>query len=358
MKLNSAQELKEKFKKEFVEDHLAGSAAAKVEALTGANRIEASSAVLPVDQRLSVGLSKKDTRAEDYQIELRIQREGGRAHRAAEKFKKEASDEANIEIVPRIEAPSVSLVEEETKGSRTGVEPLRIGVSVSHRDGPTGTLGAFISTKKGDGILSNAHVFSPGTTETETNEYIFHPGSADARRLIQSMRVAKFCEATEFFKKKANDTDAATALLLEKWRDHDGNVIPKGCGHEKEGRRLGRVITMGQLRPQQSVSKIGRTTDARSGKISAIALDNVPIEVPGLGVLSFSNVIEIRSVLANRPFTMPGDSGSVVFTDDDLAPFGLHFAGTYKSSDDVKFKISYACDLETALTAVGAEWLR
>src|ERR1043166_5141153 len=42
----------------------------------------------------------------------------------------------------------------------------------------------------------------------------------------------------------------------------------------------------------------------------------------------------------------------------DLAPFGLHFAGTYKSSDDVKFKISYACDLETALTAVGAEWVR
>ena len=73
---------------------------------------------------------------------------------------------------------------------------------------------------------------------------------------------------------------------------------------------------------------------------------------------SFSNIIEIRSHSVAKPFTMPGDSGSIVFTDDELAPFGLHFAGTYKLSENIKYKISYACDLQTALAAVGAKWLK
>ena len=360
MELNSAVELKETFKSEFLKVHLSSAAVAKIEAVTGkGNRVEASAAALPPDQRLSVGLSKvEEKRGGDYQIELRVQREGGLAHRAAEAFKEKARGEANVEVIPRIEAPSINLVQDTVKDGSPDEEPkapLRIGLSVSHGDGPTGTLGAFVETKEGDAILSNCHVLAPGTADLK--DFVFHPGGADVATLVARLRIAALKDFTAFTKKKANQVDAAIALLLD-GREHDGNKIPEDCGHAQAGKRLKTIIKMTDLRPQHRVSKIGRTTKCTSGKISAIALDNVPVDIPGVGIVSFRNVVEIRSESATSPFTMPGDSGSIVFTDDDLAPFGLHFAGEYKTQEGKKLKVSYACDLEAVLKALGATWIK
>jgi len=362
MEYNSAVELKESFKSDFVKEHLSAAAVARIEAVTGkGQRIEANAAALPADQRLSVGLSKTaEKRAgTDYQIELRVQREGGLAHRAAEKFKEKAQGEANIEIIPRIEAPSINLVDETLKGEgldNSRSDPLRIGVSVSHTDGPTGTLGAFVETKDGDAILSNCHVLAPGSG-ADVKDFIYHPGSVDVAILVARLRIGALSDFTAFTKKKANDADAAIALLLSGC-DHDGNTIPQKCKHPHAGKRLKSVIKMTDLRPQQQVSKIGRTTSCTTGSVSAIALDNVPVDIPGVGIVSFRNVIEIRSESTDAPFTMPGDSGSIVFTSDGLAPVGLHFAGEYKTHEGKKLKVSYACDLDAVLAALGATWIK
>jgi hypothetical protein len=359
MNLSNAKELKEKFKQEFVRQHLPSAALARIEGLSGAARFEANAGTLPPDKRLAVGFSKTSaSRPHDYRIELRVQRSDSLAQRAAEEFKEQAKGEANIESIPRIEAPSVSLVKEHVKGGSAKNKPspdaLRIGVSVSHPDGPTGTLGAFVASKDGDAILSNAHVLAPGRADQQ--DHIYHPGGAIVQRLIAGMRIATLREFTIFAKDQSNDIDAAIAVLLSRVT-HDGNMIPKDSGHPKRGKRLKNPIDMSDLAAQQRVNKVGYT-GYTTGIVSAIALDNVAVDIPGCGVISFSNVMEIRSLAPSKPFTMPGDSGSIVFTENELAPFGLHFAGAYKTHESEALKVSYACDLKTALDALSVSWLK
>lgn len=120
--------------------------------------------------------------------------------------------------------------------------------------------------------------------------------------------------------------DWAVATLVD-GVEHGGNRIPEGLDCPYEGKILRRSGGYDVLGPEEVVCKVGRTTGSTLGLVSAVALDNVPVWTPQ-GNVVFDNVLEIRWLADDLPFSLPGDSGSVVFAEaeGDLIAVGLHFA--------------------------------
>ncbi len=108
------------------------------------------------------------------------------------------------------------------------------------------------------------------------------------------------------------------------------------------------------LQRDMVMCKIGRTTCYTRGVLRAVDLDRVPVNVPGEGILLFKNVIEIRSLTTDKPFSLPGDSGSLVFTEDGLEAIGIVFSGGWREDG---YKVSYVCKLEPILKWANAELL-
>ena len=81
---------------------------------------------------------------------------------------------------------------------------------------------------------------------------------------------------------------------------------------------------------QETVYKIGRSTDVTSGAISAIEVDNINVTYDR-GAALFDSQIEVAppAVAPSNVtfFAMDGDSGSLVFDENNLA-LGLVFGGT------------------------------
>ena len=73
------------------------------------------------------------------------------------------------------------------------------------------------------------------------------------------------------------------------------------------------------------VRKLGRTTGFTEGRVTAVALDDVGVDM-GAGIASFDNQIEIEATQA-RAFCRGGDSGSLIVDADNRA-VALLFAGS------------------------------
>ena len=367
MRLENVDALKQEVRVEYYSDFI--DATASPEGPNGyeatAEAINESIRSLRPEQRISFGISNQGSarKSDQYRLEIRIQREGGIAHRAALKYVERASGEAAIEIVPRIEVPPLTLMKSlirrrgQKRISAKRHDPLTIGVSVSHRDGPAGTCGAFVEVGHQDAVLSNCHVLAlSGRVRTDEDNPVFHPAVGDVVRRNNRMRIGELRFFSEFSKGTATDVDAAVATLFPHVQ-HQGNQIPSWSGHPRAGSILRTPINPMSLAGPVRVQKIGRTSGLTTGSLSAIALDDVPVDVPGLGVVFFNDVIEIRSMSDDEPFSEPGDSGSVLFTEDGLEPFGIHFAGEYRKTPKGRVKLSYSCVLESALDAVEAGWI-
>jgi hypothetical protein len=81
--------------------------------------------------------------------------------------------------------------------------------------------------------------------------------------------------------------------------------------------------------PGMTVTKSGRTTGVTSGRVTAIAVNGVQVNYgtetnPILA--TFNDTIEIVGD-GGQPFSMPGDSGSVILEKSSGRPLALLFAG-------------------------------
>jgi hypothetical protein len=72
----------------------------------------------------------------------------------------------------------------------------------------------------------------------------------------------------------------------------------------------------------------------------------------GSGNLRFDNLIEVTWEDLRRPFTQPGDSGSLVFDPKTMKAVGLHFAGGEIKRDGKRIGVSYACDIGAVLDSM------
>jgi hypothetical protein len=187
---------------------------------------------------------------------------------------------------------------------------LGIGSSVAHRDGSAGTLG-FFARRNSDGILglvSNNHVLALADGGQE-GDPILHPSPADGGEAPRDL-IARLCGDFPRLERRAPRVDCAFARLLPGIEYHSEEawsrspVLPEKAG---------------------AVAKIGRTTAATKGRITAFELNQVGVMYSSNRVIFFDGQIEIRSD-DGSPFGAGGDSGSLVFTLPDYHPVGLLFA--------------------------------
>lgn len=155
-----------------------------------------------------------------------------------------------------------------------------------------------------------------------------------------------------------NRSDSAVALLLKKIDFGIPNQVPKKFPFK--GQVIHHTPDSGDLLSRDKiVYKIGRTTGFTTGKVSAVALDNVPVITnEGYEVL-FDDVIEINWLSNRQPFSKPGDSGSIVFIEEKgkLLAVGLHFAGGIRKIEGKEIGISYSCNIDTVLKTHKVLWL-
>jgi hypothetical protein len=232
-------------------------------------------------------------------------------------------------------------------------QKLCVGLSIGHANGGLGTLGFFVEKAGKAALASCSHVIAESGLIERDGLLIHHPGRPDVAMLGGRTKIARLeDDYVEFTTEKGgtNMLDAALAPLLRP-DDMIGNCIPAGLGCVADGKRLrlGPDLAELEARIPLRVGKVGRTTGYSEGTLNAV-LDQVRVVNPKFTApLLFINVLEVEFDDEARPFTQAGDSGSAVFTLDELLVVGMHFASPGGRS--------YACPVHAVLGHYGAGWL-
>ena len=199
--------------------------------------------------------------------------------------------------------------------------PVPIGVSSGHTGVTAGTLGCRVSQGCHKYALSNAHVFANENSGV-VGDPILQPGPFDGGTNPADVIATLFDSVPIVIGTTApvrNKVDAAIVATDET----QVSMVTRSNGYGQP-----RTTTVS---PQVglNVQKYGRTTALTHGYIDSI---NATINVGyRAGTARFINQIVIRPTNTAEPFSMPGDSGSLIVVDggtNDRRPTGLLFAST------------------------------
>lgn len=211
---------------------------------------------------------------------------------------------------------------------RRRIRPVIAGFSVGY-PGASGTVGLIVSSASSAAqryLLSNNHVLnknnSNGYTET------IQPGGADGGRSGRD-RIGRLYRYVPLRKNADNYIDAALSipttnrLLAPRYATVGG--VPGHVRSYAVGSRF---------------KKVGRTSGRVSGIVESIHTD---IDVDygnhgGLGTIRFRNQTVVRGSV---PVSLPGDSGSVWLTSNNLAA-AVNFAGSADGRLSISFPVHWA----------------
>jgi hypothetical protein len=193
----------------------------------------------------------------------------------------------------------------------------------------TGTFGAIV--RKGQAqqlyLLSNNHVFA-GCNHVPQNQPILAPSSNDGNPTVRAPgEIGRHHEIHELRSGNpvfVNPCDADLALA----RATNPNGISSWQGDDNDGydtpSRTANIVSL------MSVKKFGRTTGLTTGEVEAKVTTPMPVTYTSKyfkGTVWFKDVWTIRAS-GGAPFALPGDSGSLVVTDDASRAVGLVFAAS------------------------------
>jgi hypothetical protein len=220
--------------------------------------------------------------------------------------------------------------------------PLQIGLSVGHFKVTAGTLGCFVRKPGSDaiGLLSNNHVLA-NENSAKKGDAVIQPGSYDGGKKSKDT-VAQLESFVRVKKTATNFVDCAWALL------NDG-VDAKLDALQS----VGSLSSPTPVQPEidMPVLKLGRTTGLTRGVVTAVEVDQLIVGFD-MGNCQFDDQIEIQPT-ANAPFSLGGDSGSMILT-ESLEPVALLFAGS-DSGGKTGYGITYANPMATVLSNLNVE---
>lgn len=289
-----------------------------------------------VHRSIAIGIGH---RGGQFQLAVRVQRQALMSSRLVAEIVQKAHGEADVRLVGRIDkrarrpartrgaAPRRAPVRRGSALARAlaavpwhqqNTRPLLIGASVGHVDVTAGTIGGFVRRAGQVCILSNNHVLA-NENRGAAGDAIIQRGAFDGGR-APADRVAGLGAFVRMKGRGANFVDAALAPIDE-GIEHDPNRL--------RGLLAGTDRRLGGLGPDfldigEVVRKVGRTTGATEGRVTAFDLDNVVVNYD-IGNLRFDSQIEIEGA-GDAAFSDGGDSGSII-VNADLMAVALLFAG-------------------------------
>jgi hypothetical protein len=271
---------------------------------------------LPEVQRsLALGVAPH---GKEYRLAIRLQRVALRDSPIVDHLKSQAKGEVDIRMVGRIDKRAKKR-QPTVPWYRSNSRPLLVGASVGHVDVTAGTLGAFVSRNGAVCILSNNHVLANEDTGS-AGDVILQRAKFDGGRR-PSEAVARLLQWVRLKRRGSNTVDAAIAAL-NKGQEHDARLLRElVSGTNRRLKGLGPAF----IDEGETVFKIGRTTGATKGRVTAFDVDNVVVNYD-VGNLRFDGQIEIEGA-GTKSFSDGGDSGALI-VDSRMQAVALLFAGS------------------------------
>jgi hypothetical protein len=252
-----------------------------------------------------------------YRLAIRLQRPSLRNSSLVEHVTRRARGEVDMRIVGRIDKrvkkPAV------LPWYQRNARPLVIGASVGHVKVTAGTLGCFVKRASAVYLLSNNHVLA-NEDRAKSGDWIIQRARFDGGK-HPADDVARLKYWIRLKKNGTNFVDAALGAI-EQGIAYDASVLT-GLVNGKDRQLAGigpEFIDEGDV-----VYKVGRTTGATKGRVTAFDLDNVVINYD-IGNLRFDGQIEIEGT-GPGPFSDGGDSGSLI-VNAGMQAIALLFAGS------------------------------
>lgn len=189
-----------------------------------------------------------------------------------------------------------------------------------------GTLGALV--RLGDGTLcglSNNHV-TGDCNHTQKDMYVLCPSPIDADPSLAPPTAIGRHHALVPLRSGDPGQIAKQEIDAAVFRIEDPNLVTSWQGHSL----YDTPATTAPLSAMMKVKKFGRTTGLTVGRVVGPVL--TPLEVPYQSThfrskVHFTGVWYVQSIGVD-PFSEPGDSGSLVVTEDEKHAVGLLFGGS------------------------------
>ena len=290
--------------------------------------------VAPLQPDLALGIAGKA--GGGYQLAVRVQRRGLLGGARVAEIVQEARGEADVRYIGRVEKLQGA-------GNRERRRPLVPGVSVGHRDITAGTLGCFVTTREtGLCMLSNNHVLAD-ENRAAIGDLVLQPARYDGGEVPEDV-AGRLAEFVPLQVAGANRVDAALASVAE--------GIGVEAGFLGDGDALGAEPVAPADVLGERVTKEGRTTGRTSGVVSAFNVQRVLVQYDIAEALRFDGQIEVQGE-EGGDFSLGGDSGSLVVTEDGLRPVGLLFAGSDQGGPGGG-SVTYVNPIEEVLDLLGA----
>lgn len=215
----------------------------------------------------------------------------------------------------------------------------------------SGTFGALVTSDGALMALSNNHVFA-ACNHVAVGQPILAPSAADAspdmpapRQLCRHSKIAELRSGTPVLVPPMR-LDAAVAVVP------DDSVVSSWQGDECDGYDTPTHVV--DPVPGLGVKKFGRTSGLTHGVVEAHISTLMWLPYKNR---HFSSTVWFTDVWTVKPaqgehFALPGDSGSLVVSDDERSAVGLIFAAASKGEYGIMVPISTVLS-ELSLTLVG-----
>ena len=304
-----------------------------------------SSALIPKVQRsIALGIAPY---GKEFRLAVRVQRQDLLKSPMIEHIIQQARGEADVRFIGRVDKRILRASTDAIPWYQANARPLLIGTSIGHFNITAGTIGAFVKRSGRSYILSNNHVLA-NEDQASDGDPILQCGKLDGGKDPHD-RVAALRHWVRLKKNGANFIDAALAEIDEGISCEPAllQAIVNGANRQVQG------IGPAFLDEKEVVYKVGRTTGATRGRVTAFDFDELVVNYDA-GNLRFDGQIEIEGI-GKRAFSAGGDSGSLI-VNSDMQAVALLFAGSDTGGSN-GLGLTYANPIHTVLKELKADLL-
>jgi len=282
-----------------------------------------------LDRRLSLGLSKEENKLV---AALLVEKEGSAAQETAKDLEKQHQGSVVVKVTGKAYSSKPSeRIEQEP------LDKLVPGASLGHYRGFPGSLGGFVTykarTKRSLGLISASHVLAMNNT-AKKGEAVLHPGSPDGPRVLDN-KIGTLVNYTYLvhYQDEDEDTDPLNTEDIALIKPDDPERLPSANMVPNPNDPDTRIKLKGSIPAEQlfervgeQVYKQGRTTGFTVGTLDVASVMNYSIQLPDGRLYVYKDLAVVKNVAGKR-FSLPGDSGSIVYTTDGKA-IGLVVGGS------------------------------
>lgn len=277
-----------------------------------------------------------------YKDQKRLDSFGVRIH-VKEKIAESALEEADllpqeidgvpVDVIQAVYKPhaETARAEPESISRKTRLDPIQPGISVSHPNVSSGTLGAIVYDRASGhrAILSNWHILV-GSANAKPGDAVVQPGRKHGGR-APADRIGSL----ERFLLDIHG-DAAVAILNGA-RSLDASQVDSQV----------EVSDSRKVNPGEVLEKSGATTAVTRGRVDGVGQYTLDYSVGTRTIAGFKVTAEKDGNPDKLEISSGGDSGALWYSREDMKGVGLHFAGETDSNPSEEHAL--ACHLPDVL---------